>query len=55
MLHHQTMTNSPGNKGKNGCKCAICGKRLKGYLQWLCKDHRTKEYAAIANAKIAKP
>lgn len=48
------MTNMTGNKGNCGCKCAICGKPLRGYLQWLCKEHRTKEYADIANAKIAE-
>ena len=48
------MTNAPGNKSNNGNKCAICGKPLRGYLQWLCKEHRTKEHAALANAKLAE-
>lgn len=47
------MTNMKGNKGNCGCKCAICGKKLRGYLNWLCKNHRMKEYAAIASVKGA--
>jgi len=45
------MTNQPHNRGNNGCRCAICGKPLRGYLQWLCKEHRTKEWADKANKK----
>ena len=45
------MTNQPRNRGNNGCKCAVCGKSLQGYRQWLCKEHRTKEWAEKANRK----
>jgi hypothetical protein len=43
------MTNAPDNRGNCGHRCAICGKKLRGYLNWLCKDHRTPEFAAQAN------
>jgi len=46
------MTNQPGNRGNRGARCAYCGKPLRGYREWLCKEHRTDEFAAIANARI---
>jgi len=48
------MTNASGNKANNGINCAFCGKPVNGYLQWLCKKHRTKECAAVANARLAE-
>ena len=45
------MTNIIGNRSNKNVRCAFCGVKIRGYINWLCPAHRTPEFAEKANAK----